>query len=332
MNSVFSRRMWIVVAAILHLCLADLSGAADKKPGEANVALVNGKPITRAELDRETTVVLRNLANRGETPNDERTGEIRKNVLEGLIGSELLAQEAKKKGIKVDQAAVTGRFDAIKARFPNKEEFRSALAKGDHTEASIKAVIEKGLLIQEFINKEFVEKTIVTPEESKAFYSSNPESFKQEEQVRASHILILVDEKAGPDQKAKARWEMEEIKKKLEKGGDFAALAKEFSQCPSKARGGDLGFFVRGQMVKPFEDVAFSLKPGETSGIVETQFGFHIIKVVEKKPEKSVPYEEARERLEKHLKDQKVRAELDRRIAELKANAKVERMTPETKK
>ncbi|MBN1105298.1 MAG: SurA N-terminal domain-containing protein, partial [Deltaproteobacteria bacterium] len=168
MNSVFSKKIWIPVAAILVFFAAGPSGAADKKPGEGNAALVNGKPITRAELDRETAVVLRNLANRGQTPDDEKMGEITKNVLEGLIGSELLAQEAKKKGIKVDQAVVTSRFDAIKARFPNEEEFKSALAKGDHTESSIKAVIEKGLLIQEFINKEFVEKTIVTPEESKA--------------------------------------------------------------------------------------------------------------------------------------------------------------------
>ena len=108
---------------------------------------------------------------------------------------------------------------------------------------------------------------------------------KKPEQVKASHILVKVDAGADEAKKAEARKKIQEIQQKVKAGGDFEALATENSDCPSKAKGGDLGFFERGQMVKPFEEAAFALKPGEVSGIVETQFGYHIIKVQEKKDE-----------------------------------------------
>jgi peptidyl-prolyl cis-trans isomerase C len=111
------------------------------------------------------------------------------------------------------------------------------------------------------------------------------------EQVHARHILVKVDPKADATQKAAARKKIEDIQKQLKNGEDFSELAKKASDCPSNAKGGDVGYFGRGQMVKPFEDAAFSLKPGEVSGIVETEFGLHLIKVMDKKPEKIMDYQ-----------------------------------------
>ena len=119
------------------------------------------------------------------------------------------------------------------------------------------------------------------------------------------------------------------IQQKLENGEDFTALAKEFSQDPSGAEGGDLGYFGRGQMVKPFEDAAFSLKVGNLSNIVKTKFGYHLIKVTDKKPETTVPYQEAKPNLDNFLKRKKVQEKIGAYISQLEEKAKIERFLPE---
>jgi peptidyl-prolyl cis-trans isomerase C len=135
-----------------------------------------------------------------------------------------------------------------------------------------------------------------------------------------------VDPKADSAKKEEARKKIESVQEKLKAGGDFAALAKELSDCPSKEKGGDLGYFGKGQMVKPFEDAALALKPGETSGIVETQFGYHIIKLVEIKTEGIMPYTEVKDQLTQYLKQEKVKAGLDSYLAGLEKMSKIEKL------
>ena len=160
--------------------------------------------------------------------------------------------------------------------------------------------------------------------------ASNPNFFKIPERVRVSHILIKVDPKADAAQKAAARKKIEDIQKQLKNGKDFSELAKKDSECPSNAKGGDLGYLMRGQVVKPFEDVAFSLKPGEVSGIVETEFGFHIIKVTDKKPATTLAYEQVKDRLAVNLKKDKVDKEIPLYLEKLKKDAKIERYLKES--
>jgi peptidyl-prolyl cis-trans isomerase C len=193
------------------------------------------------------------------------------------------------------------------------------------SEATLKSQMRKNMAIQQFIDKEFVQKINVPEKEVKAFYVSQPDSFKEPEQVRARHILIKVDPGTDESKKAEARKKLKGIHNRLKKGEDFEALAKEFSEGPSGARGGDLGYFSRGQMVKPFEEVAFGLSPGKMSNIVETQFGYHLIKVVDKKPEGIVSFEEVKDRLIQYLKQQKVQEQVTLKIEKLKEKAKVER-------
>jgi len=142
--------------------------------------------------------------------------------------------------------------------------------------------------------------------------------------VRASHILIKVEPKAKESEKEDALKKIKEVQEKQKKGGDFAKLAKEYSQGPSNVKGGDLGFFKRGQMVPAFEEVAFKLKPGEVSEIVNTRFGYHLIKVVDKKPESTVPFEEIKERIGQYLKQQKVQKEVKQLVEKLRKEGKVE--------
>jgi peptidyl-prolyl cis-trans isomerase C len=200
-----------------------------------------------------------------------------------------------------------------------------ALTQMNLSEAEVRAQIERGLAIRELINQQITNKITVSEAQTKAYYDSNPQMFKQPEQVKASHILIKVDAGAVEAQKKEARQKIENVQQKVKNGDDFAQLAKEYSEGPSKTRGGDLGYFQRGQMVKPFDDAAFSMKKDEVSGIVETRFGYHIIKVYDKKPAQTLAYADVKERLSERIKQEEVEKQATEYISQLKKDAKIEK-------
>lgn len=153
-----------------------------------------------------------------------------------------------------------------------------------------------------FDPKNYEKDITVDDEQIKDYYEANMEKFKQPEQVKASHILLKVED---PKKEEEVKKKAHDIYKKLKEGKDFSKLASQYSQDPgSKDKGGDLGYFERGKMVKEFEEVAFTLNPGEISEPVKTQFGYHIIKVEDKKPEGTKTLEEAKEEIIKILKSQ----------------------------
>ena len=314
------------VAVALALTLVSAIGfAADKKAPGDMVAVVNGTIITQGEFDRLLDYELRRAAQSGQQIPEAQMPAIENSILDSLIVGELLFQESKKQGIQVKPETVTEQLTIVKQRFPSEAEFKKALEENKLTESKIKADIKRDMAIQQLIDKEVDQKVQITDEEGKTFYDTNPQLFQQPERVKASHILIKVDEGAAEEKKTEARKKIKEIQEKVQKGEDFAELAKTYSEGPSASRGGDLNFFARGQMVKPFEDVAFSLKPNETSDIVETKFGYHLIKVVDKQPAKKIAYADVKDRINKHLKDQKLRTERQLYFDKLKKGAKIEK-------
>jgi len=308
--------VWIVSA--IH---AEGAGGA-----ETNVAVVNGAPITQKQFDREMIRVEQMLLSRGRHLNEPELVKVKRQVLEDLINRELLYQESQKQGINVEESAVEEELQRVKKQFPSEAEFTRALEQAKLSETAVKDQMRQEMAIKQLVDKQFGDKLTVSDKESKIYYDGHTNLFKQPEQVRASHILIKADAQADESQKAEARKRIEGIQKKLKGGEDFAALAKEYSECPSGASGGDLKYFKRGQMVKPFETVAFSLKPGDVSEIVETRFGYHLIKVTEKKPEETVAYDNVNEKIKEHLGREKARAETKRYVEGLKEGADVERL------
>ncbi len=323
-------KWFLVPVTVLALALVTSPAlAGEKQPPEGKAAVVNGSVITRVDFDREMGRVKKRLSRMGKLPSDSELSEIRKQVLESLIHRELLYQESQKQGISVADETIDEQLRKLKERFSSEAEFKSALSDANLSEAAIKSQFKRKMAIQQFIDKEFVQKITVSGRESKDYYDSHPEVFKQPGQVRASHILIKVDPGADEAQKTEARKKLEKIQGKLQKGEDFAALAKEFSEGPSSAKGGDLGYFKRGQMVKPFEEAAFVLEPGKLSDIVETEFGYHLIKVIDKKPAKTIAYQDVKGTLERHLKQEKLQREVSLYVEKLKEKAKVERFLKE---
>ena len=303
---------------------AATAAKTDQKAENPIVAIVNGKEISREALDRELTLVTHRLNSQGQQVDKEQLDKIRTNVLDNMIDRDLLYQDALKNGIKVDEQAVSAQLDKMKKNFPGDAEYQKALEMMNTSEADLKANITQSMVIQQLIESKITPKIQITDAQAKEFYDTHPELFKTPEQVKASHILIKADASASEEDKAKARKKIEDVQAKLKKGEKFDDLAKQYSEGPSNTKGGDLGYFARGQMVKPFEDVAFSMKKGDVSDIVVTQFGYHLIQMNDKKPESTTPYDEVKAKIEEHLKKEKMIESVNAYIEKLKADAKIQ--------
>jgi peptidyl-prolyl cis-trans isomerase C len=287
----------------------------------AVLARVNGQDITKADFER----ALRAIEQRAGPVPEQRRDEVYRGVLEQLVSLQLLKQEAAARKVTVPDADVDKRLADIRQQFPSEDVFKQMLATQQTTLEKFRADQRQDLVVAKMLADALKDKAAATPEQIADFYKSNPERFKQGERVRASHILITVPQGADGITKDKAREKAEGLLKKVKAGGDFAALAKENSQDPGSAiNGGDLGYFQAGQMVGPFNDVAFKLAPGAVSDLVETQFGFHIIKVVDKQAGGTVPLEEVRPQLAQFLENQTRRREGAAFVAALRAKGKVE--------
>jgi peptidyl-prolyl cis-trans isomerase C len=303
-----------------------LLGPEPPKPVPAQLpdvlARVNGEAVNKAEFDRAVGAL--EARNGGPVPAEQRDRILRE-VLDQIVSYKLLIQESRTRKIAATDAEVDERIKEIQKQFPSEDAFKQMLTSRKTTLDQVRSDIRQDITVQKLITNEIADKVAVKPEQVTDFYAKNPDQFKQPERVRASHILVMVPKGADPAAKTAARTKAADILKEVKAGKDFAALAKEHSQDPGSAQnGGDLGFFQQGQMVGPFNDVAFKLAPGSVSDLVETEFGFHIIKVAEKQTARTVPLEEVRPKLEQYLERQNREQQTDAFVNGLKAKGKVE--------
>jgi peptidyl-prolyl cis-trans isomerase C len=185
-------------------------------------------------------------------------------------------------------------------------------------------MITNNFLAFQYLQKEVISKIKVTEKEAKAYYDKNPDLFKSPEQIKARHILIQVPKEAPDEEKKKLKEKADEVLKKIKAGEDFTKLAADFSDDPgTKSKGGELGFFSKGSMVPAFEQAAFALKPGEVSEVVETDFGFHVIKVDEKKEAVSEPFETIKEKVTKQVLREKQETKVTEFVEQALKKAKV---------
>jgi peptidyl-prolyl cis-trans isomerase C len=180
--------------------------------------------------------------------------------------------------------------------------------------------------IQKLLEADVYPQATVSEKEARIFFDNNPQYFKKPEEVKASHILIQVAPDASDEEKMAAREKIEDIQNKIAAEEDFADLARQYSEGPSGVNGGDLGYFDRKKMVKPFSDAAFELKPGQVSNIVETRFGYHLIKVYDKRAKSTYVFEDIKGRLGEILQQQKIQEETVRYLEGLRRSATVKRI------
>ncbi|MFC6651343.1 MULTISPECIES: foldase protein PrsA [Paenibacillus] len=283
---------WMIASLVLAAALIVVLIVQPFKKDDSKIAVasVNGTDITKAQLYDKLV---------------EAGGE---STLQNLITTTLVGQEAKKANIKVTDADINQEIEDLKTQFGGEEALNNALQQSSMTIEDLK----KQMPLQVEIRKLIEPKITITDADISKYFDENKAKYNQEEEVRASHILVKTKEEA------------EAIVKQLKEGGDFAALAKEKSaDTGSKDKGGDLDFFKRGDMVAEFSDAAFKMKVGETSGAVKSEYGYHIIKVTDRKEAKEYTLAEKKDEIKKTLIAQKVSEMSATWLADLNKNSKI---------
>lgn len=285
----------LIAGFMLPACKQDhrvSPGASDAKKSEQTgpvLAEVGGEIITVDEFQKE----LRSLPEYTRTRMD--TGEQKRKHLDKMVDEILLLQEAERRGLDRDEE-VQAKVERYRRR-----------------------------LITENLYREVAkERSKVGEEEIQAYYREHKDRFMQQERIRVRQILILVPPNAGSEKEEEAKKKAEEALRRVKGGEDFAEVAKQMSEGPAASRGGDLGYFSRGRMVPEFEEVAFSLKNvGDTSGLLRTKFGYHIIELTGRQPAQELSLDEVRDRITRQLESTKRREIRQSLAGELRSQSKV---------
>jgi peptidyl-prolyl cis-trans isomerase C len=287
------------------------------------IARVNGVDLKKTDLEPIFEAVASQSKMTGDGKSD---ADIIAFALGELIDAEVLKQETAKKNIVPSPEDVEKEIETIKSQFPDAETFEKTIAEKGVTIEKMRANIAIQLAMREMLAKEVEKDTSIKKSEIEKFYNDNQSYFKTEESVKASHVLVKLEEDADEKAVEEARKKIEVILKEVKDGGDFAEIARKSSEGPTGPNGGDLGYFGRGQMVKPFETVAFTMNVGDVSEVVKTRFGFHVIKLTDKKDGGITPLSEVSDSIEFFLK----RAENGKRYAEfiekIRSSANIEKL------
>lgn len=288
----------------------------------AVAARVDGAAISREEVLQRANAMREQMARMGAPP-PPASEEFFHAMVDQLIGSRLLLAEAKRRGLMPAPAEVQAGLDHLKSQNP--QELARQMAAQGITEKALLADMTQSMAIQKLIDAEVKPAVKVSDEEARRFYEQNPDRMKRPAQLRVRHLLVALPQGAAAPQKEAARQKAEGLLARIKAGGDFAAIARESSDdTGSKGDGGLMPWFSRGEMVPQFERAALALKPGETSGVVESPFGFHVLRLEDQRPAAAIPFEEAKPQIEQFLSRQQARELLDRKVEALRKAAKVE--------
>lgn len=223
---------------------------------------------------------------------------------------------------------VNAEIAKIKKQFPDEQAFAAQLKEAGQTPEKLTTSLRSMLQQQRWMKSQIKEVTI-TDADAKKFYDENQTEFQNPDSVKASHILFLVNKDDSEDVVKQKQAAAQKAADRAKKGEDFTKLAKELSEEPgAKESGGDLGFFSKDRMVPEFAEVAFKQTPGEISAPVRTQFGWHVIKVTDKKPAGTLPFDQVKEQINSYLKGTKQREAVQGVLKGLKESATIENTLP----
>jgi peptidyl-prolyl cis-trans isomerase C len=320
---------------------------------DRTVATVNAQAIMLSEFEKNAEPILDQFKKSAppaeQTP--EHIADVKKRVLDQMIDDRLLVEEAKKKNIHISQLEVDDGVKKVRSRFNTEEEFNKEMEKEGMTYEEFRKHIQDQLATIKLIDQEVKAKvpppgddeiqqlfdTLDAILKDKPIPGSHTASELDElkslakavqrrfdERVRARHILVKVAPNAPQEEKDAALKKIKDVQARIKKGEDFAELARKYSDDPgSKDRGGDLGYFSSGDMVPAFDKAAFSLDVGQTSDIVETDFGYHIIQIEEKKAASKMSLDEIKDDLREYLFQQRGAKRFESYVKDLRSKADI---------
>jgi peptidyl-prolyl cis-trans isomerase C len=323
-----SKQCTVAGAAFLLILISFLQPvcyAQTRRGSETILAKVNGTAITVHDLDCEIAQLRAEMDLRNQPITNEQVNRLRHELIENLIERELLYQHARENKISIRSRWVNAALADFKSELGGAAALRTYLAASGQTHSQLKATLEKGLAVRRLLRREAIRTVRVREAEMQAFYRRHPEFFERGEQIRVRHILIAVNDWNNEGQRTKAWKKINALKMRIEKGENFAVLALEYSDGPSRIQAGDLGYLTRSQLIKPFADAAFALPTGAVSDIVRTRFGYHLIKVLDRRPPAKISYKDSREKIERTLRRNKENAAVVKYVALLKSQAQIQR-------
>lgn len=316
--SIFSRacrRLGLVIMVLLvgSSAVVAQSGAPDR--GFDEIARVNGVVITRREFQVEYRQAVDQHAREGQPVNEAYIASVRRSVIQRMVEEELLFQESQKLGIVVSAEEIDAEVAEARARFQDGAAFERELTRLHMDETQYRRKLHRQRAVDQAIERLVMPSIAISEEEIRRFYDANPKRYQISEKIRLSHIVIRIPPGENPEDQTKARLNIEMIKKRLDQGEDFAALAQQYTEEPRREQGGDVGYVQRGQLLPQLDAVAFGLDVGENSPVLFTPQGFHLIRVTDRQPEKVITFEAARPDIQQTLlqlkRDRAVRAVID---------------------
>ena len=279
------------------------------------LATVNGENISQQDVNQM-------LSRYGKQIPEEQIPAVTKQILDGLITQKLIMQFIRDSKIEVSQAEIEKELNKVREEIKSNPGLEGkALEQVLETHGSsidnLESDIVISLSLEKYLGKDIDDKKI------KAYFDENKAAYDGTE-IRASHILVDTREMKTDAELAQALEKIKKIKAEVDSGKDFAEVAKQYSDCPSKDKGGDLNFFKRkGQMVEPFAAAAFALKVGQVSDPVKTPFGYHIIKVTEVKKGNDVKFDDVKQAIKQNLMEEKAQVLIRQLLEKAKIDVKV---------
>ena len=289
------------------------------------VAVVNREIITLSEVEKWVNPLKEEIVTDDRLEKREKMQALCRQVLEKLIEEKLIDQEVKKSGIKVSSKEIEAVLEEVKRRSAGtQEDLEKALALEGLTLETYKKQIEKSLLRQKLISWAVKIETKVTENELMDFYQKNIGRYRTNETYRPGHILFVTPKGATPEEIREIRKKCQNVLEKIKGGEDFGEMALLYSEDASSKNKGELGYFRKGELLPAFEREALRLKVGEMSGIIRTEFGFHIIKLLDRKGADPLPFEEVKEKVKADYSEIEMEKALKQYLSTLKEKSVIE--------
>ena len=289
------------------------------------VAVVNQEMITLSEVEKRIPLLKEEIATEDRLEKQERMRALYRQVLEKLIEEKLIDQEVKKSAVKISSKDIEATVEEIKRRnSATQEDLEKALAVEGLTLETYKKQIEKSLQRQKLINWSVKIEEKAGEKELREFYQKNISRYRTNETYRPGQMLFIIPKEATPEEIREIRKKCQKVLEKIKKGEDFGEMALLYSEDGSNRDHGDLGFFRKGELLPVFEREALRLKVGEVSGIIRTEFGFHIIKLLDRKGMDPLPFEEVIERVKADYYDGEMEKAFRQYLGTLKEKAVIE--------